>query len=426
MARFIVKGPARLSGEFTPTGNKNAVLPMIAAAVLTDECVVLDNVPHILDVQAMLELVSSLGVAVEQDGRRITLCAKGLKSRRPGAELCQRVRSSILLAGPVTARHGRIALLPPGGDVIGRRRVDTHFLGLRALGISVEGGQYYALRRRQLRGAPVVLDEASVTATENVLMAAVLAEGETTIFNAACEPHVRDLGLLLNKMGARISGLGTNFLRVEGVKELRGATHTIGPDHVETGSFLAASAATRGELTVQGAPDEQTMDVLARAFAKLGIAWERNGSAVVLGSKQKLRVQRELGQAIPKIEDGPWPAFPSDLMSVAIVLASQAKGAALFFEKMFESRMYFVDRLIDMGAHLIQCDPHRVVVTGPSRLHGTHVTSPDIRAGMAILVAALCARGQTTIDNAQMIDRGYERIDERLRELGADIVRETD
>jgi len=423
MSRFIIRGQRKLGGNYAPVGNKNAVLPMLAAAMMTDESVTLHNVPSILDVQVMLELLESIGVSVEQKGRSVTLQAARLRKQRLDPELCGRVRSSILLAGPLTARHGRAILYPPGGDVIGRRRLDTHFYGLRALGISVEGGKYYTFRKKQLRGARLMLDEASVTATENVLMAATLAQGTTTIFNAACEPHVQDLGVLLNKMGAQIEGLGTNSLKIEGVEKLHSATHTVGPDYIEMGSFIAAAAATRGELTIQNMPVSSVLEVIERSFEKLGVSLSSENNQVVLSARQKLRVQQDVGQAIPKIEDGPWPAFPSDLMSVAIVLASQVKGTVLFFEKMFESRMYFVDRLIEMGAHIIQCDPHRVLVAGPSKLRGTHLTSPDIRAGMAVLVAALCAKGESTIENAQMIDRGYERIEERLQTLGADISR---
>ncbi len=323
------------------------------------------------------------------------------------------MRASILLAGPLAARHGRAVLPPPGGDVIGRRRLDTHIEGLRALGITVEGGDSFTFRRRELKAADLLLDEASVTATENILMAAVLAPGTTTLFNAACEPHVQDLGELLVRMGARIEGLGTNRLLVHGVARLHGATHTLGPDYIELGSYLAAAAVTRGTLQVTGVgADFGAARVLQRTFDKLG-----------LGGGRGLRVRKDLGAAVPKIEDGAWPAFPSDLMSVAIVVATQARGSVLFFEKMFESRMYFVDRLIEMGALIVQCDPHRVVVQGPARLHGIHMSSPDIRAGMAMVLAALCARGTSVIENAQMIDRGYEAVDERLRALGAHIER---
>ena len=424
MPRFIINGQRRLSGALRPSGNKNAVLPMLAASVLTDQPVTLRNVPQILDVKAMLELLTSLGVTVQAKDDTVTLQASGVRRRRLDAALCQRVRTSILLAGPLAARHGRAILYPPGGDVIGRRRLDTHFYGLQQLGITVEGGRYFSFRRKELRGADILLDEASVTATENILMAAVLAEGETTLFNAACEPHVQDLGRLLVKMGARIEGLGTNFVRITGVPSLHGAEHTVGPDHIEIGSFIAAVAATGGDLTVEGIADPQPLRVMERAFHKLGVQWTWADGQLRLPARKKLRVQWDVGMAIPKIEDGIWPAFPSDLMSVALVLATQAKGSILFFEKLFESRMYFVDRLVDMGAHLIQCDPHRVMVTGPSRLHGAVLSSPDIRAGMAVIVAALCAKGQSVIENAQMVDRGYENIDAKLRALGADISRE--
>lgn len=424
MARFLVNGQRRIGGVFRPVGNKNAVLPMLAAALLTDQPVTLDNVPRIADVQVMLDLLASLGVEVERAGGTVTLRAAGLRRRHLDEDLCRRVRSSILLAGPLAARHGRAVIFPPGGDVIGRRRLDTHFAGLRALGMAIEGGRQFTFRRQQLRGAEVLLDEASVTATENVMMAATLARGRTTVFNAACEPHVQDLGLLLNRMGARIAGLGTNRLDIEGVESLRGARHAVGPDYIELGSYLAAAAATRGELAVEGLPEPLTLRVLERAFGKLGVAWTVANDRLTLPARQSLRVRPDLGAVTPKLEDGIWPAFPSDLMSVALVLATQARGGLLFFEKLFESRMVFVDRLIEMGARIVQCDPHRVLVSGPARLHGMHLAGPDIRAGMALLIAALCARGPSVIEGAEVVDRGYEAVDEKLRALGADIVRE--
>ena len=424
MARFIIHGQRPLGGTVDIVGNKNAALPMLAACLLTEEPVTLRRVPQILDVAVMLELIASLGVSVERTGDTVRLCAAHLRRRKLDPELCRRVRSSILLAGPLAARHGRAELPPPGGDVIGRRRVDTHLHGLRELGIQTEAGRSYIFRRRQLRGAEILLDEASVTGTENLLMAAVLAPGVTTLHNAACEPHVQDLGALLCKMGARISGLGTNRLSIEGVGQLRGTEHTIGPDFVELGSYLAAAAATGGTLTAAGAFDPLMLAVLDKAFRKLGVTWSIAANRLQLTPRKCLRVRKDFGGEFPKIEDGAWPAFPSDLMSVALVLATQATGSVLFFEKMFESRMYFVDRLLEMGAHIVQCDPHRVVVAGPARLQGTHQTSPDIRAGMALIIAALCAKGESVIENAQMVDRGYERLDERLRTLGADIVRE--
>ncbi len=423
MARFIIHGGKRLSGTYVPNGNKNAVLPMLAACVLTEKPVILENVPLIEDVHTMLELLSGLGVEIAVKDHTVTLCANGLRRSKLDPELCRKVRSSILLAGPMAARLGKVTLSPPGGDVIGRRRLDTHFQGLQALGIEVEGGKDFVFRRKRFEGAAMVLDEASVTATENVLMAATLAHGETTIFNAACEPHVTDLALLLNKMGAQIVGLGTNRLVIKGVETLNGATHSVQPDYIEIGSFVAAAAATGGELRVADVQTEPMMIVI-KTFQKLGIKLQLDGSTLCMPPRRAMRINRDFGDAIPKIEDGPWPSFPSDLMSVALVAATQAKGTVLFFEKMFESRMYFVDYLIGMGAGVVVCDPHRVLVTGPSRLHGLNMASPDIRAGMALLIAALCAKGESVINNAQTIDRGYERVEERLRALGADIVRE--
>lgn len=404
-------------------GNKNAALPMIAASLLTDEPVVLHNVPDILDVRVMLDLLSSVGVDIASSAHTVRLSARAVRRRRFPPELCRRVRSSILLAGPMTARFGRAVLSPPGGDVIGRRRVDAHFQGLRALGFDIEAGAGYVFRRTTLRPAEILLDEASVTATENILMAAALIPGTTTIYNAACEPHVQDLAALLQRMGVSISGAGTNLLHVTGVEKLHGAEMVVGPDYIEMGSFLAAAAVTGGTLAVETPPDALTCAVCSRSFSALGLSWRRQADALEQRARPGLRVLRDTVGPVPKIEDGPWPAYPSDLMSVAIVMATQAKGTTLFFEKMFESRMYFVDRLIEMGAHIVACDPHRVLVSGPSRLHATTMTSPDIRAGMSMVVAALCAKGVSVIENAGVIDRGYERLPERLQALGADIVR---
>ena len=398
---------------------------MMAACVLTDQPVTLTNVPWIDDVRVMLDLLESMGVETETDGRTLRLCAASVRGGELDAGLCRRVRSSILLAGPLAARQGRVTLHPPGGDVIGRRRLDTHFSGLEALGIEIRADRSYTLKRRNLQGASILLDEASVTATENILMAAVLAPGRTVLYNAACEPHVQDLGVLLNKMGARITGLGTNRIVVEeGVAELGGAEHAVQPDHIEIGSFAAAAAATGGTLRIPCGPDTDSLRIIERAFQQMGVPWRVQEQAVEVGSGDPLQIASDLGMAIPKIEDGPWPSFPSDLMSVAIVLATRAEGSILFFEKMFESRMYFVDQLIAMGARIVQCDPHRVVVSGPSALHGAHMATPDIRAGMALLIAALCAEGTSVIENASIIDRGYEFVDQRLRDLGADIQRE--
>lgn len=396
---------------------------MLAASVLTDEPVVLRNIPLIEDVRTMLEILDDIGVSVDLRGHTVTLCAKGLRKSRLHPELCRKVRSSILFAGPMTARHGRVTIYPPGGDVIGRRRLDTHLEGLGKLGIKVQGRDRYMFRRHKLRGARILLDEASVTATENTIMAAVLADGSTSIYNSACEPHVQDLCNMLNKMGARIDRVGTNYLRIEGVAQLGGVTHRVAPDYIETASFVAAAAITGGELVADDVNAEDHFDVIAGPFKKLGIRWNIEDRVLHLEPKQKFKISNDFGAAVPKIEDGIWPAFPSDLMSVAIVLATRARGTILFFEKMFESRMYFVDRLIAMGARIVQCDPHRVVVAGPSRLQGIHMSSPDIRAGMALIVAALGAEGESIVDNAESIDRGYELVDKQLRKLGADIER---
>ena len=422
MAQFVIRGGRRLSGHHKPPGNKNAALPMLAACVLTDEPVTLHNLPLIDDVLTMLGLLEEIGVDVRLRGHTVELCAGGLNSTRLSAALCRKVRSSILFAGALAARHGKAVLFPPGGDVIGRRRLDTHFDSLRQLGIEVTADGCYRFTARKLRGARIVLDEASVTATENTVMAATLAKGVTTIFNAACEPHVRDLCLMLNRMGARIGGIGTNSLQIEGVESLQGVTHKIAPDYIDAAGFIAAAALTGGRITVDDAREDDLF-VISRAFAKLGVCWSLGNGTLRMNPCRKLKVLEDFGSAIPKIEDGPWPSFPSDLMSAALVLATQASGTILFFEKMFESRLYFVDRLIEMGAHIVQCDPHRVLVSGPARLRGTRLSSPDIRAGMALLLAALCAEGETVIGNAEVIDRGYESIERRLRALGADIVR---
>ena len=422
MEKFIIQGKKRIGGRYKVPGNKNAVLPMLAACILTDEKVCLRNIPLIEDVQTMLEILEDLGVDIDLRGHTVTLCARGMRKRRLRDDLCRKVRSSLLFAGPMAARHGLAILSPPGGDVIGRRRVDIHFAALRELGIRIRCGDDYTFKKHNLRGARILLDEASVTATENVIMAAVLAEGGTTIFNAACEPHVQDLCLMLNKMGACIEGVGTNYLKIEGVQSLGGVTHRVSGDYIDAISFMVAAAVTGGELTVEGIPTDQ-FDVIGRPFRKLGVKWSINDGVVHLPSNQKLRVQNDFGAAVPKIEDGIWPAFPSDLMSIAIVLATRAQGAMLFFEKMFESRMYFVDRLIEMGARIVQCDPHRIIVVGRSNLHAMNVSSPDIRAGMALLIAALCAKGESVINNIESIDRGYEHVDRKLRKLGANIVR---
>jgi UDP-N-acetylglucosamine 1-carboxyvinyltransferase len=423
VAKFIINGGNPIGGTFHPRGNKNAVLPMLASCILTDQPVILHNVPLINDVKVMLELLESIGVQVTLVDHTLTLCAKSLKTTELDAALCARVRTCILLAGPMVARHGSATIYPPGGDVIGRRRLDTHFYGLRSLGAEITTDQAYHFKAGPLNAWKMVFDEASVTATENVLMAATLAKGTSTIYNAACEPHVQDLANLLNQMGADISGIGTNNLTIQGVEKLHGAEYTVQPDYIEVGSFIAASVVTGGQLTIPNAGEPLVQQVMQRTFSKLGVESTRDGRTLTVPQQPERCIRPDEGNATPKIEDGIWPAFPSDLMSISIVLATQTKGTALFFEKMFESRMYFVDHLMAMGANIIQCDPHRVVVIGPTKLRGSSLTSPDIRAGMAMLIAACCAEGQSVINNAQVIDRGYEAIEDRLAALGADIIR---
>jgi UDP-N-acetylglucosamine 1-carboxyvinyltransferase len=425
MARLRIEGGHPIHGTFIPRGNKNAVLPMLAACLLTDQPITLENIPLIKDVMVMLELLEALGVQIHREDHTLTLHAASIQQTELDAELCARVRTSILMAGPLTARHGSATIHPPGGDVIGRRRLDTHFHGLTALGIDIEMNHTYRFSSTQLKGTEIVLDEASVTATENILMAATLAEGETVIYNAACEPHVQDLAHLLNAMGASISGIGTNRIQIQGVSSLHGTTHRLQPDFIEIGSFIAAAVATGGALTIPHAGDPLVLNVMQRTYARLGVQWQVDAAGTLHLPRQIDRtIQGDIGNDTPKIEDGIWPAFPSDLMSVAIVLATQTQGTTLFFEKMFESRMYFVDHLMSMGANIIPCDPHRVVVVGPTQLRGSILTSPDIRAGMAMLIAACCANGESLIKNAGVIDRGYEAIEDRLTQLGANMVRE--
>jgi len=387
--------------------------------------VTLTNLPLIRDVRTMLDLLGQLGADVDLDeaAGAARIHARRIKTTTLDRGLCNRVRGSILFAGPLLARRGGATLFPPGGDVIGRRRLDTHVEGLRSLGARVRtSGKLLFNAPTGLRGAELLLDEASVTATENLLMAAARAKGETTLYNAACEPHVRDLCGMLASMGAEIGGVGTNRLTVRGTERLEGGEFSVGPDLIDAGSFIVASLVTGGDLVLEGVPP-QDFKVLERPFKRFGVKWALNGTRLHVPGGQKLKMTYDLGDAIPKIEDGPWPAFPSDLMSVLIVLATQARGTVLFFEKMFESRMYFVDHLIGMGARIVQCDPHRVVVTGPAQLNAGRVTSPDIRAGVSLLIAALCAKGETTILNAESIDRGYAGIDAELRRMGAEIKR---
>ena len=430
MGRFEIAGGRVVGGVHRVPGNKNAALPMIAAALLTSEAVTLENVPDIADVASMLECARRFGAAVTRQADTVTIRAQRLKTARLDPALAAKIRTSVLFAGPLLARKGRVSLPPPGGDGIGHRRLDTHFEGLSMLGARVK----YAKRRlllaagrngsARLRGAEIVLDEASVTATENIIMAAALAEGDTVIYNAACEPHVQDLCAMLNGMGAHILGAGTNRVVVHGVEALHGTTARIGADLIEAASYLVAAAITGGALTLEGV-DVGQFAILAGPLRRFGLKWTADAEkgTIALPAKQRLRMRYDLGDAIPSVADGPWPMFPSDLMSVLIVLATQARGTCLFHEKMFESRLYFVDHLAQMGAKIVLCDPHRVVVTGPSPLRGTTVTSPDIRAGIALILAALCAKGRTTILNAESVDRGYEAVEKGLGDLGADIRR---
>ncbi|HEY0971138.1 MAG TPA: UDP-N-acetylglucosamine 1-carboxyvinyltransferase [Gemmatimonadales bacterium] len=424
--QFIVEGGHTLSGTVRPAGNKNAALPIIAAALLTEHPVTLENVPRIRDVETLVELVRTLGARAEWTARNtLEIHAAELRSTELDPQLCARIRASILLAGPLVARCGAVTLPPPGGDVIGRRRVDTHFLALEQLGAEFSVDEAFHLRTRGLRGADVFLDEPSVTATENALVAATAATGTTVLRNAASEPHVQDLARFLVTLGAQIEGIGTNTMTVHGGRALGGGTHSIGPDHIEVGSFIGLAAVTRSELRIEDAGVEHLRSTLM-GFERLGISCRIEGHDLVIPAEQSRRIQSDLGGHVPKLEDQPWPAFPADLMSIAIVTATQCEGLILMHEKMFESRMFFVDKLVGMGARIVLCDPHRALVSGPSRLRAATVESPDIRAGMAILLAALCAEGESTINNVGQIERGYERIDERLRALGARIERVTD
>jgi UDP-N-acetylglucosamine 1-carboxyvinyltransferase len=421
--QFIVEGGQRLSGTIRPSGNKNAALPIICAALLTEHPVVLENVPRIRDVETLVELIATVGVSVEWTGRNtLHIHAATVQAATLDPRLCRRIRASILLAAPLLARCGSIELPPPGGDVIGRRRVDTHFLALERLGVSFELNESFHLSTPGLRGADVFLDEPSVTATENAVTAAVAASGTTVLRNAACEPHVQDLCHFLVALGAEIDGIGTNKLTIEGGRQLGGTTHRIGPDHIEVGSFIGMAAATRSEITIADAGVEHLRSTLM-GFARLGVSCKIVGNDLIVPAEQELVIQSDLGGHVPKLEDQPWPAFPADTMSIALVTATQCTGMVLIHEKMFESRLFFVDKLVGMGARIVLCDPHRAIVSGPSKLHGSTVESPDIRAGMAMLVAALCADGESTINNVGQIERGYERIDERLIALGARIQR---
>lgn len=423
MPAFIVQGARELQGTIRPAGNKNAALPVLAATVMASEPVTIGNVPRIRDVLTLLEIIQSLGADVSWDGpNRVTVDAGNVTTGRPDPDLAERIRASILLAGPLLARFGSVTLPPPGGDVIGRRRMDTHFLAFRALGARVRTGDGFELEGSDLVGADMFLDEPSVTATENAVMAAAMARGTTHVRNAAAEPHVQDLCHALNAMGANVQGIGTGTLTIEGVSRLGGASYDIGSDHIETGSFIGLAAVTRSRLVIDPAPVEHLSSTLI-GFGRLGIQCEVEGTRLVVDGREEPRIRMDAFGHVPKVDDGPWPAFPADLTSIAVVAATRARGTVLIHEKMFESRMFFTDKLVAMGAQIILCDPHRVVVVGPATLRGAEVESPDIRAGMAMLIAALGAEGESEIRNVGQIERGYENIDTRLRALGASIER---
>ena len=423
MYSYLIEGGHPLKGRIRPSGNKNAALPCLAATLLSDEEIILNNVPDIEDVEVMLEILKALGSEVRKVGEQsYSLKTRDIKNCAIPIEMAKQIRASILFAGPLLSRCGKVTLPPPGGDVIGRRRLDTHFLAFKELGARVEVDGVFSLQANKLVGADLFLDEASVTATENAIMAAVLSEGKTVIQNAASEPHIQDLCRMLTQMGARIEGIGSNILRVEGIKRLGGTEFKISTDFMEVGSLIGLAAVTRGELEIEEAAP-QNMRMTKIAFNRLGIHWETDGQTIRIPAGQDLRVVPDIGGTIPKIDDAPWPGFPPDLISIALVTATQVEGTILIHEKMFESRMFFVDKLIGMGARIILCDPHRAVVSGPSRLKGAELVSPDVRAGMAMVIAALCAEGKSTIGNVYQIERGYENLSQRLKKLGAHIER---
>ena len=423
MESFVIEGGIPLGGRVSAAGNKNGALPILAATLLAAEPVTLHNVPRIRDVDTMVALLADIGADTEWVGPNdVRVDAGNAHKTDLDAELCSRIRASFLLAGPLIARFGRASVPPPGGDVIGRRRLDPHVHALAELGVEIDINGTFDMRTDGLRGGPIFLEEASVMATENAVMAAALAPGETVIGNAACEPHVQDLCRFLCALGAQIDGIGSNVLRVHGVRQLHGGEWRIAPEHIEVASFIGLAAVTGGDVSIDDVVTADLAPILP-AFARLGIRVELGDGSVRVPPGQELAVEDDLGDQIPKIEDGPWPAFPADLTSIALAVATQAKGTILIFEKMFENRLFFVDKLVSMGARIILCDPHRAVVTGPAQLYGQRMASPDIRAGMAMLIASLCAEGVSTIGNVGEIDRGYERIDERLRALGARIER---
>lgn len=424
MEKFIINGGIPLSGEFTPSGNKNAALPLLAACLLTSEPVILHNVPNILDVKTMIRLLQSLNVQIETiDETSIRLDASDIRPPDLDPDLCRKIRASILLAGPLLSRVGELYLPPPGGDVIGRRRVDTHILAFSHLGVETHyHNNQFHFRAKELKGADILLDEASVTATENAIMACVYAKGKTVLRNAASEPHIQELCQFLNSLGAKIENIGSNTLHITGVDHLSGGEFTIGPDYLEVVSYIGAAVVTGGSIRINNAGVKH-LDMIHLVMNRLGVRWETDENTVFVPKEQLLEIEPDLGNAIPKISVMPWPSFPTDLMSIAIVIATQSKGSILFHDWMYPSRMYFTDKLVGMGAQIVLCDPHRCIVQGPTILNGEHLESPDIRAGMAMVLAALSAQGESTIRNVSQIDRGYQQIDQKLKALGADIKR---
>ena len=420
----MIEGGHRLSGRIRAAGNKNGALPILAACLLTDQRVTLENVPRIRDVETMVELLQQLGADAQWTAANtVSVCAATITTSEIDASLANRIRASFLLAGPLLARVGRASVPPPGGDVIGRRRLDPHLHAFEQFGAVVEIGDRYEMRADKLAGTEIFLDEASVMATENAVMAASLIPGDTVIRNAACEPHVQDLCRFLVSLGAHIDGISSNVLHIQGVDRLSGGSHRIAPEHIEVASFIGLAAVTGSDVTIDDAAPDDLISILP-AFERLGVRVEIQGTSVHVPAGQELVIQNDIGGQIPKIEDGPWPAFPADLTSIALAVATQAEGTILIFEKMFENRLFFVDKLVSMGARIILCDPHRAIVAGPAKLYAQRMSSPDIRAGLALVIAALCAEGTSIIGNVGEIDRGYERIDERLRALGAVIDRQ--
>lgn len=423
MEYFIVEGPTRLKGEFYPKGNKNAALPIIAATLLSEDDIILNNVPEIEDVKIMLEILKTLGGEVERikPNKYKINCSK-VNNFIIDDQLGRKIRTSLLFAGPLLGKFGKAKFPRPGGDVIGKRRLDTHFLGFNALGAEFKINKHFELNAKKLKGTFIYLDEASVTGTENIIMAASMAEGVTTIYNAACEPHVQDLCNFINSIGGKISGIGTNKLTIVGVKSFKGGEWEIISDHIEVGSIIGLAAITHSNIKIKNIVPEH-YNIIQNTYKKLGINFYFDGNDIIVPEDQKLVITGDIDNSIPVIYDSTWPGFPADLTSIAVAVATQAKGTIVIFEKLFESRLFFTDKLVSLGAKLVLCDPHRVVISGPNSLYGGEVTSPDIRAGMAMLIATLVAKGKSKIYNIVQIDRGYENIDKRLNALGANIKR---